>query len=127
MDKLVDLNLQPMVTRRAANALVTFMKIHLGCFHVLPNFYCFKNDFDLRLSHRLDTGNDIVPLRMPIYVQARVGPMRIYSSSFKTSFFYHVCNNYNALRQYDLDELSYPQLRALFRLFGANNGGLVSV
>ena len=52
-----------MNTRRAANSMLTFMKIHLGTFHVLPGFYGFNSDSCRRLSKRLDTANDVCVLR----------------------------------------------------------------
>ena len=94
---------------------MTFCKINVPNFYV-PGFYGFKSDFDIGLSHRLDTVNDIAPIRMPI------DTMGFCSSSFKSSFFHRVCHNYNALHRYDLGEFSHFHLRALFALFGVNNG-----
>jgi hypothetical protein len=121
--RLVELNLSDLRSRRCAISLTSFMKMHLGSMHVQPGYFCFRHELRTRTSNRL--ANNFVVLRN-YQDDAYSRPISVYSPSFKKSYFYRVVSNYNSLQcEYDLDSFSFSKLKKFLQLLNYDGGGLV--
>ena len=107
------------------NLFQSLVKYDLCNHFILPNCFILGGLINARRRARGDGGRDLFPVRnYPGEVIPKL--FTTYSPSYKKSYFYRACNNYNVLRRlFDLDEYDFRSPRRILSLFSYDYGGLV--
>ena len=126
-EALFKCNIEVLSSRRAACTIVSLVKYMMCAHYVLPEFFVFSRQLNLRRGGRGDTSRDLVLVRnYPGDTLPKT--FSTFSPSFKKFFLYRAVYNYNAMRRiFDLDGYRFRDMRRVLSLFEFDNDGLVNL